>query len=80
MEVLREADRLIARQAERLDTDAGAAPALRRMQQRLTEVSLSLECEQQRIVRDLAALQQSAQTDGRYGPPQPIAIALDRRG
>lgn len=80
VEVLREADRLLAREGERLGRDPGAEPVLRAMQRRLNEVATVLETEQQRIVRDLAALQVSAQADSRYGPSGPITIALDRRG
>lgn len=80
VDVLREADRLIAREAERLEVDASSAPQLRVMQRHLQEMRGVLETEQQRIVRDLAALQASAQADSRYGPPRPSAIALDRRG
>ncbi len=80
IEVLREADRLIAREGERLERDASAAPQLRAMQRRILEESRALESEQHRIVRDLAALQAAAQLEGRYAPHRPAAIALDRRG
>ncbi len=79
-EVLRETDRLIARERERFDVDPTAAPTLLAMQHRLLEVSRTMEAEQQRIVRDLAALQASAQMDSPYGTPRPAAIALDRLG
>ncbi len=79
-EVLREADRLLARERERLDRDGSAEPVLRTMQRRLLEVSRILETEQQRIGRDLAALAQSAQGDSLYGAVRPVTLALDRRG
>lgn len=79
-EVLREADRLLAGERERMERDGSAEPALRTMQRRLLEVSRILETEQQRIGRDLAALAQSAQADSLYGAVRPVTIALDRRG
>lgn len=79
-EVLREADRLLAGERERMDRDGSGAPALRMMQRRLLEVSRILETEQQRIGRDLAALAQSADADTLYGQVRPSTIALDRRG
>jgi hypothetical protein len=79
-EVLREADRLIAREGERLTSDPDAAARLRSVQARILAASESLETEQRRIARDLAALQSMAQSQARYAPPRPISGALDRRG
>ncbi len=79
VEVLKEADRLIVRQGERLASDPAAAARLRGMRAQLQVLSESLEMEQRRIAGELGELQALAQAQSRFTPPLPVAGTFDRR-